>query len=212
MIALPAAIDLLENQHYIIMKRNSLNPKIRQALSIAVAMVLLASLQGCKYYYKVQTVKTVTPQEVKQYSSLNRYIIIHQRDKAWHFTCPLISDSTLYGKLLVLPENRYKFLTTKPTGGNRYIKNRNPNETYVLEEVHLFVADSVIPEQCDSGNIKIAFSKIQNAEVYIKAKGRTTASWLVPAIGVPVLVCGVVGIIAGTSKNLLGIHSLNLTH
>ncbi len=180
--------------------------------SIVVALIFLGLLQGCKYYYKVQTVKSVTPQEVKQYGSLNKYIIIHQRDKAWHFSKPLISDSTLYGELSVLPENRYKFLTTKPKGGNRYIKNRHPNESYVLEEVHLYVSDSVIPKAYDSGYVKIAFSKIQNAEVYVKAKGRTTASWLIPAIGVPVLVGGVVGIIAGTSKNLLGLHSMNLTH
>ena len=152
-----------------------------QPLCIAIALLLLCSLQGCMFYYKVQAVSKVTQQEVKKYDSLNKYIIIHQKDKAWHLSQPLISDNTLYGKLSVLPENHYKFLTTKPKGGNRYVKNKKPYESCVLEEVHLYLSDSVVPEKYDSGNIKIAFSKIQKAEIYVKAKGRTTASWLVPA-------------------------------
>ncbi|MEI6436562.1 MAG: hypothetical protein WCP32_17180 [Bacteroidota bacterium] len=88
---------------------------------IAIALLFAISFQGCKYYYKVQTVTMVTTHEVKKFDSLNKYIILHQRDKAWHFSKPVISNNTLYGELSVLPYNRYKFLTTKPTGGNRYI-------------------------------------------------------------------------------------------
>lgn len=176
-----------------------------QSLCIAIVLLLLGSLQGCMFYYKVQAVSKVTPQEVKKYDSLNKYIIMHQRDKAWHLSQPLISDNTLYGKLSVLPENHYKFLTTKPTGGNRYIKNKQPNESHVIEEVHLYVLDSVVPEKYDSGSIKVAFSKIQNAEVYVEAKGRTNASWLVPAIGGPALFVGIIAIVAVTVQDPLGI-------
>ena len=176
-----------------------------QPVRIAIALLLLSSLQGCMFYYKVQSVSKVTPQEVKKYDSLNKYFILHHRDKAWHLSQTLISENTLYGKLSVLPENRYKFLTTKPTKGNRYIKNKKPNELYVLEEVHLYVSDSVLQEQFDSGGIKIAFSKIQNAEVYVQANGRTNASWLIPAIGLPVLAVGIIGITVGVSDDLLGI-------
>jgi hypothetical protein len=181
-----------------------------QPVSIALAILLLASLQSCMYYYKVQPVKRVTRQEIKQYDSLNKYIILHQRDKAWHLSQPLISDSTLYGKLSVLPENRYKFLTTKPQRGNRYTKNEDSNELYILEEVHLYVSDSVVPENYDSGAVKIAFSGIQNAELYVKAKGRTNASWLVPAIVGSALGAGVIGgIIVAESLSHM---SINLSH
>lgn len=182
--------------------------KIKPA-ALVMAFLLLGSLQGCMFYYKVQTVSQVTPSEVKKYDSLNKYIILHQRDKAWHLSQTLISDSTLYGKLSVLPENRYKFLTTKPNQGNRYVKNENSNESYVLDEVHLYIPDSVVSEKYDSGSIKMAFSKIQNAEVYVKAKGRTSASWLVPAIGGTVLVGGiVVGVAAAASLSHMNIGSL----
>jgi hypothetical protein len=192
------------------MKKKNTHPDIIQTVSIAIALLLLCSLQGCKYYYKVQPVSKVTHQEVKKFDSLDKYIILHQRDKAWHFSKTIISKDTLYGELSVLPENRYKFLTTKPTGGNRYIKNFDPNESYVLEEVHVYLSDSVVPEKYDSGNIKIAFSKIQNAEVYVKAKGRTNASWLVPAIGVPVIAGGIVAIIAVSLSHMH--FSINVAH
>jgi hypothetical protein len=178
------------------MKKIKLPPDKIQPVSIAIALLILCSLQGCKYYYKVQTVNQVTHQEVKKFDSLNKYIILHQRDKAWHFSKILFTNDMLYGELSVLPENRYKFQATKPTGGNRYIKNKEPNESYVLEEVHLFVKDSVVPAQYNTGNIKIAFSSIQHAEVYVKAKGRTTASWLVPGVGGTVLAGGLAATIA----------------
>ncbi len=172
------------------MKKQKSHPDTIKPIRFAIALLLLCSLQGCMFYYKVQPVSKVTPQDVKKFDSLNKYIILHQRDKAWHLTKPLVSDNTLSGKLSVLPENRYKFQTTKPTGGNRYKNSRIPNESYVLEEVHIYVSDSVVPENYDGGSIKIAFSKIQNAEIYVKAKGRTTASWLVPALGGAVFVGG----------------------
>ena len=181
------------------MKTISLQLDKTALVRIAVALLFAVSFQGCKYYYKVQTVNKVTSYEVKKFDSLDKYIIIHQRDKAWHFSKPVISDSTLSGELSVLPEKRFKFLTTKPTGGNRYIRDKKPYESYVLEEVHLYVSDSVVPAKYDSGNIRIAFSAIKNAELYIKAKGQTTASWLIPGIGIPVACSGIFAIIIVTS-------------
>ena len=164
-----------------------------QPLCIAIALLLLCSLQGGVFYYKVQPVKPVTPDDIKTFDIQNKYIILHQRDKAWQLSQPLISDSTLKGKLSVLPENRYKFLTTKPKGGNRHIRNKAPYESYVPEEVHLYVSDSVVPENYEIGGVKIALSKISNEEVYVKAKGRTSASWLIPAIAGSVLADGAIG-------------------
>lgn len=189
------------------MKKQKTHLNKIKPVAVAMALLILGSLQSCMFYYKVQPVKTVTQQDIKTYDTQNKYIILHQRDKAWHFSDALISDSTLYGKLSTLPENRYKFLTTKPKGGNRYIKR---NESYLLEEVHLYISDSVVPEKHDSGSIKIAFSKIQNAEVYLKAKGRTNASWLVPAIGGPMLVGGIVGAIIATDINSNGLFHISI--
>lgn len=50
------------------------------------------------------------------------------------------------------------------------------NESDVLEEVHLYISDSLFLPKPDGGSVQIVFSKIQLAEVYVKAGGRTTAS------------------------------------
>jgi len=157
--------------------------KSRQ-ICIALSLMILCSLQGCKYYYKVQTVSPVAQKEVETFTSDHKYIILHQRDNAWHLSQPMISENTLYASLSELPGNRYKFQTTKPKGGNRYIKN---TESYVLQEVHLYIADSADTVKSYIGSVQIPLSEFQHAEVYVKDKGRTNASWLVPGIGGAVL-------------------------
>lgn len=183
------------------MYKNKIKSGMTHAISILFSLFLLGSLNGCMFYYKVQSMKPVEPLVIHQYDSLNKFLIIHQRDSAWHLINPVIKSNTLSGELTPLPENRWKFLTTKPAGGNRYIKNKKLNESYVLEEVHLYITDSVVNERYHNGNIKIAFSSIKNVEVYQKAKGRTNASWLVPAIVGPILAGGIVAIIAGSTLN-----------
>ena len=192
-------------------KTNTMKPtktgtvKIRK-IAFAFSLAVLCSLQGCMYYYKVQAVSPVGQPEIKTFTTFDKYLILHQREKAWHLSQPMISGTTLYGKLSALPENRYKFQTTKPKGGNKYIKK---SESYILEEVHLYVSDSLVPQKPDTGSFQIAFSQIQHAEVYIKAQGRTTASWLIPGIGGPVLAgCAVAAIIGASLSN----WHINLSH
>ena len=178
--------------------------KIMQTVGIAVALVFLGSLQGCKYYFKVQTIKKVAPQEVKIFDSVNKYFIVHLRDSAWHLSNPILTGNTLSGELTALPENRYKFLTTKPIGSNRYLKNEEIDESYVLEEVHLYLTDSLWREKHTTGNIQIAFSSIQNTEIYIKDKGKTTVSWLLP----PIIVALSAGAVTGTIMMVSAASSL----
>ncbi len=177
-------------------------------IAIVFSLAVLCSLQGCMYYYKVKAVSPVGQPEVKTFTTVDKYLILHQREKAWHLSQPLISGTTLYGKLTALPENRYKFQTTKPKGGNRYIKK---SESYILEEVHLYVSDSLVSQKPDTGSFQIAFSQIQHAEVYVKARGQSTASWLILGIGGPVLAgCAVAAIIASSISNLA--INVNLSH
>ncbi|MGA2823500.1 MAG: hypothetical protein ABSE72_08250 [Bacteroidales bacterium] len=178
---------------------------MRRIVATFLALLFLSLLQGCMYYYKVQTANKVTSQGFKVYNSLDKYFILHQGDSAWQLSKVGITDNTLTGDLTVLPGNRYKFRTTKPTGGNRYKNTKKNDESYVLDEVHLYLQDSLVPKQHPGNNIPIAFSSIKKAEVYKKAKGRTNASWLIPSIGGPVLVGGILGAIIGISINQNGI-------
>ncbi|MEI7982087.1 MAG: hypothetical protein WCI71_10570 [Bacteroidota bacterium] len=178
--------------------------EMSQGVPLILLSFFISSLQGCMFYYKVQTINTVTSQDMKKYDSLNKYFILHQKDSAWHISKLKITDNALSGDLSLLPENRWKFLTTKPKGGNRYIKNKKPYESYVIEEIHLYISDSVVQKQLECGNIQLALPAIKYAEIYKKAKGRTTSSWLIPALGMPVIAGGLAAIIIGISVNSHG--------
>jgi hypothetical protein len=173
--------------------------------AVLLVLFFLGPLQGCMYYYKVQTANKVTSQGIKVYNSLDKYLILHQGDSAWHLSALGIADNSISGKLSVLPENRYKFQTTKPTGGTRYRNTKKYNESIVLDEVHLYMQDSVVPTLHSGNTILIAYSSIQKAEIYVKDKGKTTASWLIPAIGGPILLVGIPALIIGISINQGGL-------
>jgi hypothetical protein len=181
-----------------------------KTVSFLLALFLIGSLQGCMYFYKIQTVKNVTPKEIKKYDSLNKYLIVHQGDSAWHLSKPVIAGSTFSGDLSVLSLNRLKYQTTKEKGGNRYKNTGKNDESHVLYEVHLYLNDTLVPKLYPGDNIQIAFSAIDKAVVYQKAKGRTIASWLVPAIGVPILGVAIFIIIMTIDYNANGLGTVTI--
>jgi hypothetical protein len=169
---------------------------INKVVSIIIAMIVLGALQGCMFYYKVQTVKPVTSKEIRQYDSIGKYLIIHHEDSAWYLNNHGYMGM-LSGELSVLPENHYKFQETNPGKVNRYRNTLGNDESCVLQEVHIYLWDSLVPKLHTGESIRVPYTAIARAEIYKKAKGRTTASWVVPAVGGPVLAAGVlVGIIA----------------
>ena len=134
-------------------------------------------LQGCHFYYKVQTVKPVVADSFKQYDSLNKYLILHQRDSTWHLSNCEITGDILTGKLEALPYYRLDYLTTDPCKYNRY---KYENRINVLNQVHFYIQDSTLPEFHTGNDIRIPLSSLQKAEVYQKAKGKTAVSWIWP--------------------------------
>jgi len=142
-----------------------------------LAAFFLCSLQGCKCYYKAQTVKTVTAQEIKEYDSANKYIILHQISKFWHLSRIEVNDESLAGNLTVVPYDRQKYDITDPNRGHRYIRADRYN---VLDQVHLYLNDSVVPVIDSSGHYKVALTDIKKIEVYQKDGSRTLLSWGIP--------------------------------
>jgi len=168
------------------------------AITFISLLILLSFIYGCTYYFKVQTKNNITSQEFQEYDSLNRYFILHQGNFAWNLTDIQINNNELSGNLIKLPDEHFRYLTVNPERKNRYQKNKPPYESVMLSEVHLYLHDSLLPVFKTGDHIKIDFSLLSKAEVYQKAKGATTASWLIPAVGIPVLA---VAIIATTKSS-----------
>lgn len=168
------------------------------------ALLFLGTLSGCGYYYKVQTVTRVTPQNIKTCDSLNKFLILHQGKSVWHLSDPGVSDSMLSGTLTMLPGNCQQYKTNHPKKTNRY---KRDDRILVLSQVHLYLQDSLVPEFKTGDYAKIDFSAISKAEIYIKAKGRTTASWIVPivftGIGVAMVTTAAVAIATKSSCPLV---------
>jgi len=155
------------------------NTRAKKFISAFLILIFLGTFQGCMYYYKVQTVPRVYPQNIKTCDSLNKFLILHQGESAWHLSNPGVTDSMLSGTLALLPGNCQQFRTNHTKGTNRY---RRDDRILVLNQVHLYLQDSVIPEFKTFDSVKIAFSAFSRAVIYKKAKGRTTASWVVPTV------------------------------
>jgi hypothetical protein len=175
---------------------NTLATHMIHVVRTIMALAFLSSLQGCMYYYKVQTVRPVTEKKMKEYDSLNKYLILHQGDSATHLSNLWVDGNTLSGNLSVLPENRLKYKTTDTTKGNRYRNTSKHDETFVLKEVHLYITDSLVPNVFSGDRIRLEYSKIDKAEIYKKDKGRTAVSWIIPAASPFILVGILLGIIA----------------
>ena len=180
--------------------RERLN-KFAQRIALCLALLLMYPFQSCNYYYKVQTISKVTPHEIHKYDSLNKYFIIHQGDSAWHLDRLAVRDTSVSGEAGVLPDYRYMFLRTNPDGGNRYKNTKNHYQGYVLEEVHLYLQDKLTAGLRAGDNITLDYSAFRKAEVYVQAKGRTTASWVIPAVAPIVIVGGIIAIAALTKSS-----------
>jgi hypothetical protein len=178
-----------------------LSEKIIRNIAVFMAVLFIFPFQGCNYYYKVQTVDKVTARDIRAYDSLNKYMILHQGDLAWNLHNTGIDGDMVSGRLSVLPEYRHSYLKTNPSGGNRYRNTDNKDETYILDEVQLYVKDPAVPGFHAGDSIRISCSSIEKAEVYKKAPGRTTASWVVPAVIIPIIVVGGIAAIAAGSKS-----------
>ena len=74
----------------------------------------------------------------------------------------------------------------------------------MLDEVHLYLKGGTQLQDLKSGtNVEIPFSEIIRAEIYTKDKGKTLASWLIPGIGIPVVII-VIAVITGRSSFTIG--------
>jgi hypothetical protein len=148
---------------------------------ICLAILLLGTLQGCMFYYKVQTINPVTSDAINQYDSFNKYLILHDRDSVYHMSIiRYITDSSLLGYLNALPGTCSQYKTTKPHGGNRYHKDNEYDKDYILKQVHLYLLDSIVQISNVNERIEIPYQAIQKAEIYQKAKGLTFISWFIP--------------------------------
>jgi hypothetical protein len=183
------------------MKKKKFN-SVKKIIPVFLFILISVLFQGCMFYYKVQTRENVNSIEMRRFDSLNKYFILHMNDTAWNLRSLKTSATAFSGLLDTLPKIHTKYKTTDPREGNRYKIRDDWDESCVLQEVHLYLQDSLYSAARDGDSLKITYGSIRKAEVYTKDKGKTTTSWLLPAIlvplvGVPVLIISIAGASGG---------------
>ncbi len=173
-----------------------------------IAWVLLVSFStmtsGC-YYYKVNKTTEPPSTAISRMQDDQKLMILHLDDKAWYLFDITIDDKFINGNISSLPEN-YKFKTVRPDAANRYKKK----DSQVLNEVHIYISELT---RQDSSKISIPLSSVQKIEVYDKATGATTASWVFSTLAFGAGVFGVLLIIVILTKSSCPfIYSFNGTN
>ena len=146
------------------------------------ALCWLVSLQGCMQYYKVKKFSSVTSQEMEKFIAQKKFIIVHQDSEFRHLSNARMTEGGLAGELVALTENQMKFKSTKPRGATRYKNTKKHKESYVTNEVHLYLQNSVVQNFGSAKQVLIPLSDIVKTDVYMTAEGRTTLSWIAPGL------------------------------
>ena len=164
--------------------------KISKATASVIMILLFINFTTGCYYYKVQTYPQINAEGLQKYDSVGKYLIVHKADSAWHLSELKINDQTFSGSISPLPEVHQKYKTTIADKPNRYKKHSEKNnESDVIKEVHLYMTN-LVSEQDTS--ISGRLSSVEFVAEYMHDKKKTTTSWvlscvLIPVIGIPVI-------------------------
>jgi hypothetical protein len=161
-------------------------------ISLIVLLAFINLIVGCSYY-KVNTIQSTSGKEIIELENKNRVIIVHLTDKAWIFRDIKIENNQMHGSISgVQGHEMYK--TTDPNGVNRY----KDSQADVLNEVHIYITAT---EKLDNYEITFNIDQIAKIELYDKAVGATTASYVFTTLGVVGLTVATILIIILLTKS-----------
>lgn len=182
-----------ESKKKITLKRWSISIK----LISWVLIFSLLNLTSCMNYFKLTKASGPAADTIDSQKYLGKKIVVHMDDQVWYMENVEVSEMELTGEL----SDEYIYTLRnplKPDGSNRYRKNKNIDESYILKEVHIFVSEMT---KENTFRTSIPLKAIQKIEVYEKDKAATIGSWTLGIIGVSTLAFGVLMIIVWLTKS-----------
>ena len=164
--------------------KDLLNVLNKKFVVLILVLSILFSLQGCMQYYKVKKMSNISESEMGKFITQNKFFIIHQENEARYLSNAGIQGNVITGELVNLKENQLKFKSTNSKGATRFRNTEKHNESYIKNEVHLYLQKSSIKDFGSANQVMIPLSDIAYTDVYLKAKGRTIVSWVYPIVSV----------------------------
>jgi hypothetical protein len=90
-----------------------------------------------------------------------------------------------------------KYPETDPTKPNRYLKNTEVDESWVLNEVHIHITELA---DLGNSNVSFPFEAVKSIQVYDNDIGATAGSWIFGALGGTAGVIGLIALIVALTK------------
>lgn len=134
---------------------------------------------GCNYF-RVHSSGQPYPAVIQQMQGEQKFIILHLEDKAWHLSDIKTDENNVTGKLSLLSGHEM-YKTANPDRANRYHIGKYNDQSYLLNEVHIYASEMAITEQV---NVSVPVDAILRVEVYSKAKGANAFSYLSVPLGI----------------------------
>lgn len=152
---------------------------ITRIVAIILVFVTLNLTQGC-YYFKVNTQSQPSSAMIAGLDYQGKSFILHLNEKTWRLTNVELLENTISGQISEVPQSFAQY-QANPHKSNRYYKKAGFNQTYLLNEVHIYAE-----ELTDMGNnrISIPVSSVSKVEIYDKDTAATTGSWVLGTLGV----------------------------
>lgn len=169
-------------------------------ISRIISWVLIFSIinlsYSCRYYYRVTTPKKTDINTINDLYAKNKQIFLHLEDNMWQLNDVRIEENNVSGTILK-HYSLNKYPETDPTKPNRYLKNTEFDESWVLNEVHIHIT-----ELTDLGNYTVSFpfEAVRSIQIYDKDNGATAGSWIFGALGVTAGVIGLLALIVALAK------------
>ncbi len=160
------------------MLRSFRTPKVNQLISWILLFAFLNLIHGC-YYYKVKKTSEPPQAALLKLQEENNYIILHHNDTAWHFTGIVADDNIIQGRI-----SSIEFVRTDLPTETRYKKNSKIDESWILNEVHVYTIDSTELTQIAKNKVSVPVKEISKIEVYDPDTGSTVISWIMGGIGI----------------------------
>ena len=185
--------------------------KLLPEISMILLIAFLNMLSGC-HYYMVNTVP-LTPGDnsaVNNTLAQPKYFILHHGEQVWHMENIKVDEGkqeiTCSVSNLTPDHNFYQ--KTKSPGVNRY-KVSSESPTY---EVHIYISEYA---ELNASNLMIPVGAIQKIEMYDKAVGATTASYVFGTLGIiagAFVILSIIVLLTKSSCPFVYIHAGNSFH
>ncbi len=153
---------------------------------IILAVLMTGAFLSCRSYFKVNSSVPSSAEAVGNLREAGKTIVFHFEEKKWQLTDIQIADSAITGR----PEWYDKAPTLRPVRvdrPNKYLTGKNFNQSYLLNEVHLYAGEyALLP----GGKVSIPIAAVTRMDLYDKDTQTTVGHYVFTGLGVSAAIFG----------------------